>query len=141
MNLTASKIIDIRFDEVDSLDIVWHGHYVSYFEIGREAFGHQYDIGYLTMKKHGVAVPIVKLSCDYKRPLEYGDQALVVTEYLPTKAAKIIFKYKIFNNRTSDLVAMGSTQQVFMEPDSKDLILTYPSFYSEWMSKWKIVGQ
>ena len=31
--------IPIRFSEVDSLHVVWHGHYVKYFEDGREAFG------------------------------------------------------------------------------------------------------
>ena len=27
----------IKFSEVDSLRVVWHGHYVRYFEDGREA--------------------------------------------------------------------------------------------------------
>ena len=39
--------INIRFHEVDSLRIVWHGHYLKYFEDGREAFGRKYGIGYM----------------------------------------------------------------------------------------------
>ena len=31
--------IRVRFSEVDSMQIVWHGEYVRYFEDGREAFG------------------------------------------------------------------------------------------------------
>jgi len=39
--------IIVKFSEVDSLRVVWHGHYVRYFEDGREAFGKQYNLGYL----------------------------------------------------------------------------------------------
>ena len=141
MELIVSEIIDVRFQEVDSLDIVWHGHYVSYFEVGREAFGRQYNIGYQIMKKNGVAVPIIKLHCAYKRPLEYGDQVRVETTYIPKKAAKIVFNYRVYNHRSNQLVATGNTEQVFMEPATKDLILNYPSFYKDWMTKWKIVGE
>ncbi|MCH5716298.1 acyl-CoA thioesterase [Niabella hibiscisoli] len=46
---TLSHTIEvlIRFNEADPLGIVWHGHYVRYFEDGREAFGEQYGIGYM----------------------------------------------------------------------------------------------
>ena len=40
--LTESKQILIRFSEVDSMSIVWHGSYVQYFEDAREAFGRKY---------------------------------------------------------------------------------------------------
>lgn len=39
----------VRFDEVDSLGIVWHGHYVKYLEDGREAWGRKYGLTYLGM--------------------------------------------------------------------------------------------
>ena len=45
--LSAEKIIDIRFSEVDSMDIVWHGSYVQYFEDAREEFGKKYKLEYL----------------------------------------------------------------------------------------------
>ena len=41
----------VRFNEADPLGIVWHGHYIRYFEDGREAFGNQYGIGYLDFYK------------------------------------------------------------------------------------------
>jgi acyl-CoA thioester hydrolase len=140
MDLVISKIIKVRFQEVDSLDIVWHGHYVTYFEIGREAFGDQYDMGYRAMRKHGVAVPIVKLSCEYKRPLIYGDEARIETTFIPQKAAKIVFHYRIYSHPYNQLVATGITHQVFMEPASKELILTYPSFFMDWMKHHNITA-
>ena len=36
--LTNRTTFRVRFSEIDSMQIVWHGEYVRYFEDGREAF-------------------------------------------------------------------------------------------------------
>ena len=41
--LKASRMLEIRFSEVDSMKIVWHGSYAKYFEDAREAFGKELD--------------------------------------------------------------------------------------------------
>ena len=38
-SLTDRTSFQVRFSEVDSMKIVWHGEYIRYFEDGREAFG------------------------------------------------------------------------------------------------------
>jgi hypothetical protein len=38
-SLIEKTAIPVRFNEADPLGIVWHGHYIRYFEDGREAFG------------------------------------------------------------------------------------------------------
>ena len=43
-NLFASKEIEVRFSEVDSMGIVWHGSYAKYFEDAREEFGKKYNL-------------------------------------------------------------------------------------------------
>ena len=45
--------IPVRFSEVDSLQIVWHGHYIEYMEEAREAFGKKYGLSYLDWKANG----------------------------------------------------------------------------------------
>ncbi len=44
--LKATVPLKIRFSEVDSMNIVWHGSYMMYFEDAREAFGREYGIAY-----------------------------------------------------------------------------------------------
>ena len=43
IELKASKEVEIRFSEVDSMNVVWHGSYPLYFEDAREAFGKNTD--------------------------------------------------------------------------------------------------
>jgi YbgC/YbaW family acyl-CoA thioester hydrolase len=77
--MTESVHIPIRFNEVDPLGIVWHGHYVRYFEDGREAFGKKFGLTYLDVFAHGFVIPIVSIQCDYKRSPKYGDTLVVET--------------------------------------------------------------
>lgn len=125
----------IRFNEADPLGIVWHGHYIRYFEDGRESFGKEYGLGYLNFFAEGVVVPIVHTECNYKQSLKFGDTVLVETIYQPCEAAKIIFNYKLYHGKTKQLVATGSTTQVFLEKEHQTLLLNNPLFFEEWKKK------
>ena len=137
MELIDRKEITVRFSEVDSMKIVWHGNYLKYFEDGRESFGLKYNLGYLEVHKHNVMIPIVKVSCDYKRPLVYGDELIIETRFIPTEAAKIVFEYTIFRKQDSEIAATGSSTQVFLTPDG-ELLLNSPDFYNGWKKTWGV---
>jgi acyl-CoA thioester hydrolase len=132
--------IRVRFVETDPLGIVWHGNYIQYFEDGREAFGRHHGISYLDQKDNGYASPIVKSGSEHKLPLRYGDIATVRTIYVDSPAAKMIFRYEIFNP-DGGLVCTGETVQVFVSLDSGDLSLTIPEFFKEWKMKEGLINE
>ena len=136
--LKASKVLDIRFSEVDSMNVVWHGSYMLYFEDAREEFGRKYDLGYLMMHDKGFVEPIVELTFKYKRVLIYDMKPEITITYRPCEAAKIIFDYEIRDTETSEVVVTGHSVQVFMDKDSHQLVLTSPDFYEEWKRKWEV---
>lgn len=131
--LTVSEHITVRFHEVDSLGIVWHGHYIGYFEEGREAFGRAHGISYLDAKANNVATPIVKSSCEHLLPLKYGETFRIETTFVNSPSGKMIFRYKIFNSE-GELACTGETIQVFTDFDGK-LSLYSPDFFTEWKQK------
>lgn len=135
MELTDRKEIIVRFSEVDSMRIVWHGNYLKYFEDGRESFGARYNLGYLDVYKHHVMIPLVSIKCDYKKPLVYGDTAIVETRFVNSEAAKIIFEYTILRKSDLEVVATGSSIQVFLTPEG-ELLLVPPEFFSGWKKHW-----
>jgi len=133
--LLISRIkIPVRFYEVDSMQIVWHGNYVKYMEEGREAFGREFGIGYMDWKEMGYMVPLVNISLDYKRPLQYGDTAIVETRLVDSDAAKIIYSFRIYREKDNELVAQGESTQVFLDMNY-ELILTVPKAFEEWKVK------
>lgn len=129
--LSAEKIIDIRFSEVDSMAIVWHGSYVQYFEDAREEFGRKYQLEYLRIYDHGYYAPLVELKLNYKQPLQYQHQARVVITFRPTDAAKIVFDYEVYDLETNQLAATGHSVQVFIDHD-RNLVLQTPDFFQKW---------
>lgn len=136
-HLTISQDIRIRFNETDPLGIVWHGYYITYFEDGREAFGREHGISYLDVHKHGFTTPIVKSSCEHKLPLKYGEVARIDTTIVDTPAAKMIFRYKIYDSN-NNLACTGETIQVFVSTEGV-MSLNYPLFYEEWRRKAGLV--
>lgn len=130
-NLTESLIITVRFSETDPLGIVWHGNYIKYFEDGREAFGKKYGISYLDIEQYGYATPIIKTVCEHKKMVRYGEQLLIVTQYMATAAAKLIFQYNIYN-QANELVCTGESIQVFTSLEDHSLSFYKPDFLIKW---------
>ena len=131
MILKAEKEFNVRFSEVDSMGIVWHGSYTLYFEDAREAFGKKYGLEYLYMFDNGYYAPLVELHFEYKRPLKYKDKGRIEIIYRDTDAAKIIFDYKIFSTDTNELIATGHSIQVFLDKDY-NLMWSSPPFFQQW---------
>lgn len=128
----------IRFSEVDSMGIVWHGNYAMLFEDGRESFGTKYGLSYLDIYNHNYMTPLVEISFNYKKPLEYGDTAIIETNFINTETAKIKFEYTIYKKKDNSIVATGKSIQVFIDKN-RELMLTPPHFYLKWKKKMGLI--
>lgn len=133
-SLMASKEIEVRFSEVDSMNIVWHGSYALYFEDARGAFGDKYGLGYLDIFGNNYYAPLVDLTLNYKQPLIFGKKARVDIFYKNSDAAKIIFEYEIRSLDDDSIIATGHSVQVFLDKEYQ-LVWTNPAFYLEWKKK------
>ncbi len=122
---------EVRFSEIDALGIIWHGHYLKYFEDCRESFGNKYGLGYQDIYNHGFAAPLIKLKIDFKKTGKYGDKLIVECTFVDTAASKIIFHYRIFRKEGHELLGTGETTQVFITLD-QNLYITLPPFFEEW---------
>ncbi len=134
--LKSSKSLDIRFSEVDSMNVVWHGSYALYFEDAREQFGAEYGLDYMTYFNNGYYAPLVELNFKYIKPIIYGMRPRIDIFYRPTEAAKVIFDYEIHDSCDNSLIATGYSMQVFMDKEY-NLVWYNPDFYLEWKKHWE----
>ena len=125
----------IRFEEVDSLGIVWHGRYSSYFEDGRTFFGEKYELSYLDMYKSNIIAPIVKLHVDYHNPLRLEENITIKTILNWSESVRLNFEYHIFNSENV-LSATGYTVQVLLNLN-RDLFLAWPDYMKNFITLWK----
>ena len=134
--LSNTTYTTVRFSEVDSMHVVWHGEYVRYLEDGREAFGRQYSgIGYLDFYANGYTAPIVDLQLQYISPLSVNDIAVIETRFIDMPAAKLCFEYIIHRQSDNAIVARGRSIQVFIDSDG-NMCLNSPTFFDEWKKQW-----
>lgn len=129
--LSAEKQFEVRFSEVDMMNIVWHGSYPLYLEDAREMFGEKYGLSYHRYIEERIYAPIVEMKLNYKQPIRFGMKPVVRITYRPTEAAKIVFDYEIYDPENGQVFLTAHTVQVFM--DSEHNLFWYsPDFYTAW---------
>ncbi|WP_319776898.1 acyl-CoA thioesterase [Maridesulfovibrio sp.] len=124
----------VRFEEVDPMNIVWHGRYPSYFEDGRTALGDLYGVGYMDLYRYKVAAPIKKMQVDYIKPLRFGDTFSIETLLHWTEAARMNYEF-IIRNAAGEKTTTGCTVQLFIIDE--ELLMYQPDFYAEFCNNWK----
>lgn len=105
--------LKVRFNEVDSYQVVWHGHYVAWFEKGRNELAARFGLDPEELKEIGLMAPVVDLSCQFKLPACYGDAVVVQTTMQRCETAKLIFHYTVMRNK--DVLAEGSTTHILTD--------------------------
>ncbi len=125
----------VRFEEVDSMGVVWHGCYPSYFEEGRVALGRRYGISYSDFIREQIPVPVRQMQIDYHRPLRFDEEFEIRTTLHWSEAARINFEYEICT-APDQLVCTGCTVQLMLDRDF-NVLLAPPPFFAAFLKKWK----
>ena len=87
--------VRVKFSEIDSMCVAWHGSYVAYLEDGRESFGRHYEgIGYATMQEAGIYAPIYDMHIKYFASLRINDVAEIHTHYVHKRGARLDYRYE-----------------------------------------------
>lgn len=136
--LSAEKQFEVRFSEVDMMNIVWHGSYPLYLEDARNAFGDKYGLSYHRYIEERTLAPIVEMTMNYRHPLRFGMKPTVRITYRPTDSAKIIFDYEIFDKESDTVFLTAHSVQVFMDMDN-NLLWYSPGFYTEWKKEMGLI--
>lgn len=132
--LEATTQVRVRFQEVDALRVVWHGHYISYFEEGRTAFGREYGFGYQDILGAGFVAPLVHISVDYLAPARMEELVTITSRLHETATATIPFTYSVTSESGREL-AQGFSVQAFTDTEG-ELVLTRPAFYSAFLERF-----
>jgi acyl-CoA thioester hydrolase len=113
--------IKVRFTEVDLYQVVWHGHYLSWFEVSRNELARRFELDPLKLMEVGFLAPVVELHCQFKEPARPNDEVVVRTGIERTELANLIFTYSVLHGETKRVLATGRTIHVLT--DSKGTLL------------------
>ncbi|AWM59252.1 acyl-CoA thioesterase [Stutzerimonas stutzeri] len=126
--LQAEVEMLVPFFDVDSMDVVWHGHYVKYFEIARCALLERIGHNYQQMRDAGYAWPIIDVQLRYMRGARFN-QRIVVRADLVEWENRLKINYLIRDAETGERMTRGSTVQVAVEIASREMLLASPRVF------------
>ncbi len=100
------------------MGVVYHGNYAQFFEIGRTEWLRSMGVTYKYMEKTGIMLPVISLSCNFKKSALYDDELIVTTYLKKTPSVKIEFDYEI-TNQNNELICTGNTILAFINSETK----------------------
>lgn len=106
--------IRVRYSETDQMGVVYHGSYIPYFEIGRVEWLRNKGVSYKELEESGIALPIVSMSLNYKKPARYDDLLTVHTKFKSLSNVKIEFDCEI-RNENKELLTTAHFILVFVD--------------------------
>lgn len=104
--------LKIPFHDTDCMQVVWHGHYLKYFEIARDELFIQAGIDlHLFFHKSQYIFPIIRSSIKYIVPLRMRDEIICTAQVREAKR-KIVIDFSIKRLSDNLICATGTTEQV-----------------------------
>lgn len=87
--------LQVRFNEIDAYNVVWHGHYVAWMEVGRNDLAGRFGLDAQQLGELGFLGPVVSLEVKYVSPARFNDQIVVRTSLRPCETATLVFVSEI----------------------------------------------
>lgn len=126
--LQAQVELVVPFFDVDMMEVVWHGHYVKYFEEARCALLDRLGHNYRQMRDAGYAWPVIDLQLRYIRGAQFG-QRIIVRADLVEWENRLKIHYLITDAATGERMTRGSSVQVAVEIATREMLLASPKVF------------
>ena len=128
--LQAEIEMVVPFFDVDMMEVVWHGHYVKYFEEARCALLDKLGHNYRQMRDAGYAWPVIDLQVRYIRGAQFGQRIRVRADLVEWEN-RLKINYLITDVATGERMTRGSSVQVAVEIATREMLLASPRVFVE----------
>lgn len=118
------------FYEIDPMLVVWHGHYLKFFEQARSALFDRLDYGYAAMHESGFFWPIVDLRVKYVRPARLG-QRLRVRAEITEWENRVRTDYLIRDAVSGEALTRGHSLQVAVSTADNEMQFVCPPILAQ----------
>ena len=106
--------VRVRYAETDNMGYVYYGNYATYYEVARTEMLRSTGISYKELEEMGVMLPVIELTCKFKKAAKYDDLVTINTYIREKPGVRIKFEYELFNE-SGDLLNTSSKKVVFVD--------------------------
>ena len=134
--LEVSVTRRLQFSESDPLKIAWHGNYAKFFEAAYTELSHSFGFDNDRLEEEHVSALFYHDEYDYRIPLPCDAVFHTSAALIWTDAPRINIEYAV---RLEDgrVAATGCTTQVFIDARDFTPLWHIPSFWEEFLNRWK----
>lgn len=107
--------VRVRFAETDAMGVVYHTHYIVWFEVGRSAYWHALGLGAAGEPADAGSFPVSEVRAYYHAPARYGDVVVVRTRVLALRSRSVTFGYECILEATGQRLVIGETTHLLLD--------------------------
>lgn len=98
------------------MGIVYHSHYLDYFEAARTEALRAFGYSYREMEDNGVIMPVIDVSIQYHEGAKYDDLVDIRTVMtLSSSQTRVRFDYEVSRTGESDILVTGGVTLCFFD--------------------------
>lgn len=105
----------VRYRECDPMGVVYHAHYVDYFEAARTEALRARGLPYKQLEDAGVIMPVVELHVRYHQPARYDDLLDVLVRFPEPPGVRIRAEYEVRRTDDPALLVSGTVVLCFID--------------------------
>ncbi len=109
----------VRYNEVDRQDVVYHGNYLAWFDMGRTELLRDLGMPYKEMEDQGRLLVVTRASLRYLAPARLDDLLRLETRLVKITPARLSFTYNLFREGEDLLLTQGSTELACLDRAGK----------------------
>ena len=112
----------VRYNETDQMGYLYHGNYISYYEIGRVEMLRSVGLSYKAMEEeYRIMMPVMTVQSRFVRPARYDELLTIRTTLRKMPTQYITFHMEILNEQ-GKLVNGGSVKLCFVDMETNKTI-------------------
>ncbi|MDO9573582.1 MAG: thioesterase family protein [Candidatus Contubernalis sp.] len=115
--------IRVRYQETDSMGVVYYANYLVWFEVGRTEYFRSLGMPYGEFEKNDLYLPAVEAFCHYRAPARYDDLLTVITRVSTFQEVRITFEYEIIRDSDGEVLTTGHSQHAFVNGRGRPVVL------------------
>jgi acyl-CoA thioester hydrolase len=111
--------IRVRYAETDRQGIVYHAHYITYFEVARTEMLRAWGVRYRDLEERGIFLVVTEVSCRYRASARYDDELRIATRVTGCSPARLRFAYGVTRAEGGAVLAEGETTLACLDREGR----------------------
>jgi acyl-CoA thioester hydrolase len=101
------------------MGVVYYANYLVWFEVARTEWLRATGWTYRDMERDGVALPVIEVHCEYRRPARYDDEVDVAARARLVTPVRVRFDYEVTRAADGTIAAVGHTVHAAVDAAGK----------------------